>query len=110
MESVDRDCIGGCILYIRENQTKAELLAQLAEECAELAQAALKVRRAWGYGTPTPIQPKEAEKVLFEEIADVRACIEVWDDTSPEEWDAMRAIQDEKTIRWAERIRREKGE
>lgn len=34
--------------------TPAELLAQLAEESAELAQAALKLRRAYDGTNPTP--------------------------------------------------------
>ena len=48
-----------------------ELLAQLAEECAELSQAALKLRRALTGINPTPVTAEEARANLIEEIADV---------------------------------------
>lgn len=50
---------------------KAELLAGLAEEAAELAQAALKYRRAIDGTNPTPKSEAEALAALYEEIADV---------------------------------------
>lgn len=51
---------------------RPELLAQLAEECSELAHAALKLRRALLEGAnPTPIPPEVAEAHLLEELADV---------------------------------------
>ena len=48
-----------------------ELLNQLAEECAELAQAALKYRRAIEGTNYTPVSAYECRKNLLEEIADV---------------------------------------
>ena len=42
---------------------------QLAEECAELAQAALKMIRA--YHKETPLTPEVASMNLLEEVADV---------------------------------------
>lgn len=48
-----------------------ELLAQLVEECAELSQAALKLRRALTGINPTPVTADEARKNLVEEAADV---------------------------------------
>ena len=48
-----------------------ELLAQLAEECAELSQAALKLRRALTGINPTPVTADEARRNLVEEAADV---------------------------------------
>lgn len=48
-----------------------ELLAQLAEECAELSQAALKLRRALTGINPTPVTAEEARANLVEEIADI---------------------------------------
>lgn len=48
-----------------------ELLAQLAEECAELSQAALKLRRALTGINPTPVTADEARWNLVEEVADV---------------------------------------
>lgn len=51
-----------------------EILAQLAEEAAELAQAALKLRRAMDMTNPTPMPVQEAGNHLVEEIADVIVC------------------------------------
>ena len=48
-----------------------ELLCGLAEECSELAQAALKLRRAYDQTNPTPVDPDDAYEKLCEEVADV---------------------------------------
>lgn len=48
-----------------------ELLAGLAEECAELAQAALKLRRCFDGTNPTPKDHEEQYDCLLEEIGDV---------------------------------------
>lgn len=56
---------------------KCEILCQLAEEAAELAKAALKLRRAIDGCNPTPVTREEAEKKLEEEIADVEVCLNV---------------------------------
>ncbi len=50
-----------------------EVACQLAEECNELAQAALKYRRVL-HGT-TPVSDEEALAKLAAEIADVKNCI-----------------------------------
>ena len=50
---------------------KTEILAQLAEEASELAQAALKLRRALDGTNPTPKSVEECEANLIEEWADV---------------------------------------
>ena len=52
-----------------------EILAQLAEEASELAQAALKLRRALDGTNPTPKSVAECEANLTEEIADVNLCV-----------------------------------
>lgn len=52
-----------------------EVLAQLAEEAAELAQAALKLRRALEGKNPTPKTEEECRAALLEEVADVELCI-----------------------------------
>ena len=54
---------------------QAELLAMLAEEAAELAQAALKLRRVLDGKNPTPISYEEAKKRLIEEAADTELCM-----------------------------------
>lgn len=46
---------------------KTEILAQLAEEASELAQAALKLRRALDGTNPTPKSVEECEANLIEE-------------------------------------------
>ena len=51
------------------------IFRQLAEECAELAQASLKLIRA--EREETPVSAKEAMAGLLEEIADVRIMIDV---------------------------------
>ena len=56
---------------IKQHIPQDELLAQLAEECAELSQAALKLRRALTGINPTPVTAEEARANLVEEIADV---------------------------------------
>ena len=48
-----------------------ELLAGLAEECGELTQAALKLRRTFNQVNPTPVSEDAAIDKLYEEIADV---------------------------------------
>ena len=62
---------------IRDLMPLDELLAQLAEEASELAQAALKYRRTLSNANPTPVGRKEAENMLLEEIADVKLCLHV---------------------------------
>lgn len=56
---------------VNEILPQEEILAQLAEEAAELSQAALKLRRALDGRNPTPVSVQEAGNRLLEEIADV---------------------------------------
>ena len=46
------------IVYL--SLSREELLAQLAEECSEAAQAALKLRRAGSGENPTPVSEEDA--------------------------------------------------
>jgi NTP pyrophosphatase (non-canonical NTP hydrolase) len=48
-----------------------ELLAGLAEEATELAQAALKLRRCYDGTNPTPADPEIQYECFLEEICDV---------------------------------------
>ena len=57
---------------------KTEILAQLAEEASELAQAALKLRRALDGKNPTPKSVEECEANLLEETADVKVAMEAY--------------------------------
>ena len=56
---------------IKQHLPQDELLAQLAEEAAELSQAALKLRRALTGINPTPVTVEDARLNLVEEAADV---------------------------------------
>lgn len=67
--------IDNLLTSIRLYLSKEELLATLAEEAAELSQAALKMRRALNHYNVTPIDVLEAEENLIEEIQDVNNCI-----------------------------------
>ncbi len=84
-------------------------LTQLAKECMELRQAALKLRRAMCCGTATPVSIEAAESDLQEEMSDVLSCIEVCQATDIDglvtvgEMSMFRARIEEKLHRWAER-------
>ena len=66
------------IAYIRNHTALSDALTQLAEEAAEVAQAALKLRRAIvPKSSPTPVKTEDALAHLYEELADVRACVKV---------------------------------
>lgn len=62
---------------IIEHLSQGEILAQMAEELAEAAQAALKLRRALGDINPTPKSIPDCWESLEEEIGDVMNCIDV---------------------------------
>lgn len=47
---------------------------QLAEECSELSQAALKMARIIHDTNPTPITHDEALRMVFEEYTDIVQC------------------------------------
>ena len=51
----------------------------LAEECCELAHAALKMARIIRGENPTPKTREEVEKNLVEEVTDVRLCLKELD-------------------------------
>ena len=87
---------------IRSNLSKRELLCQLAEEAAELSQAALKLVRAIGGNNPTPVTKQQAENNLAEEVIDVSVCLSVLGLLSVDPDDDGR--YEEKIQRWASRI------
>ena len=63
--------------FIRGRITEEDALCAIAEEAAELAQAALKLRRAMTGMNPTPVAPKTAKDSILEEIADVQVVCDV---------------------------------
>ena len=93
------------IKYIRENLSREELLTQLAEECAELSKAALKLRRVYNGDNPTPMTRADAYNNLIEEIADVTLCVEVLGFNSPENLYNIGQIWEEKLSRWEQRLK-----
>ena len=82
-----------------------ELLAMLAEECAELAQAALKLRRVIDGTNPTPVSYHLAMKRLHEEVADVNLCI---DQIHCLDDDKLEEIRKTKLARWLTRLMEER--
>ena len=78
----------------------AEKLAGLAEEASELAQAALKLRRAITQFNPTPVSEAEAYMCLLEEIGDVQLYL----DTIDYDEKAVAASQRLKLDRWIRRV------
>lgn len=62
---------------VHEVLSTEALLEQLAEECAELGKAALKVARINRGENPTPLLVEDAISNLVEEVGDVRVCLEV---------------------------------
>lgn len=90
--------------YILRKTPPAELLAGLAEEATELAQAALKMRRVLDGTSPTPTTKEEAFEGLKEEIADVLLFLRLLDlDRQRIEY---RKITQRKIARWADRLRK----
>ena len=89
---------------IRSMMSEEELLCQLAEECNELAKAALKLRRVLAGKNPTPVTEEQARENLLEEIADVDLCIEVLGINTPFYGYLIGNITDEKLARWMSRL------
>lgn len=104
--------------YIASKLSKEEILCQLAEEAAELAQAALKLRRALTETNPTPYSVDAATDNFLTEIADVTvakdAYFELIANTNfgkgtrgPRMY--VEYIADVKSRRWVERLKALEG-
>lgn len=83
---------------------KEYMLRQLAEECSELSQAALKYIRA--ARKETPMRTDEAIEHIVEEIADVSLMIDAVSATvlSERDVDNVQAIKEQKLDRWKTRM------
>ena len=79
---------------------QTELLAGLAEECCELAQAALKLRRFYDQTNPTPIDEEKATEDFYEEIADVQLYLDQL--IYPKSY--IEGIMKRKLKRWKQRL------
>lgn len=78
------------------------MLELLAEECAELAQASLKLARKYRGENPTPRTEAECLKSLEEEIADVMTCVDQLSDVVNME--TVAKVKEEKLVRWKKRM------
>ena len=88
-----------------EKLGKEELLCQLAEEAAELSQAALKLRRAITGENPTPKTYDECFDALIEEIADVKLVQLHYLDLEPDRFYGIADIMKAKEERWIKRLK-----
>lgn len=93
------------IEYIRKRLSREDLLCQLAEECAELGKAALKLCRVYAKRNPTPVKEHEAYSNLLEEIADVFLCFEVLEMDTPTVHRDIQNTMKMKTERWSKRLK-----
>jgi len=83
-----------------------ELLAGLAEEASELAQAALKYRRTFSNINPTPMTGPEAFEKLLEEIADTELYLDqLFMGHAGRYAHRIQAIKERKLERWKERMK-----
>lgn len=87
----------------RDFLTRDTLLCQLAEEAAELAQAALKERRTLTSENPTPKTYQNAHTDLLEEVADVY--VSLGELLSLIDWEVVAHTRAEKEQRWIERLK-----
>ena len=94
--------------YIKTQLTEEELLTQLAEEAAELSQAALKMRRSMTNCNPTPKPREECALELAKEVGDVWVCLDLLDNilrpVMEKEID-MDIFMETRITRWANRLR-----
>lgn len=87
---------------IKDLVDRNTLLLGLAEEAAELAQAALKLHRVLDGKNPTPVPLADAIKALHEEIADV----DLYEEQvmGNLDWDDVYEIKKGKYDRWMKRL------
>lgn len=70
--------------YMRDRIGEPAMYEQMAEECTELAKAALKMARIIRNENPTPVTATEAQDAIIEEFNDVVICaIELGYHSSP---------------------------
>ena len=89
---------------VRAKLSDPELLAQLAEEAAELAQAAIKMRRVMDGENPTPVTFQEAHNNILEEICDVETCVAALLYNTPTAVKVRADLRAKKLERWAGRL------
>lgn len=87
-----------CSREIRQKVSEAALYEQLAEECVELAHAALKLARIKRRENPTPVSVEEAMGAVMEEYTDFRVVAYVLEMG----WDIE--VFEQKLLRWHKRL------
>lgn len=94
---------------INDYLTTPDLLCQLAEEASELAQAALKLKRAMEGTNPTPMSVEECVENMDEEIADVSLLLYPRRSTKREHMLAQSRVVQRKVERWLKRLEEAEG-
>lgn len=93
---------------IIEYISQGEILAQMAEEAVEFAQAALKLRRALDDSNPTPKSIPECWEALEEECGDLMNCIDALMLEDAQNYHAFMSkcgkIAEPKMERWKQRL------
>ena len=84
--------------------TLDDLLIQLAEEAAELAQAATKYYRVTHQSNPTPVTLQDSRDALIEEIADVDVAVDALRRKMGITCDEISEVEDAKIERWRRRV------
>ena len=94
--------------YIAENLSDEDILCQISEEADELAQAALKLRRAITQTNPTPVTVEQAADNLVEEYGDTVGAFLLWakkNNLDNEIYEMSNENIESKFDRWAQRIK-----
>lgn len=88
------------VRFLREHLSPVELWGQLAEEAAELSQAALKMQRLYLNNKPAKTTA-ECRNNVIEEHADLHLLFQIleWSDTME-----RREIMEHKAARWVNRL------
>lgn len=96
--------------FIRDHLSEEDILCQIAEEAAELAQAALKLQRAKMGTNPTPVDVDSAKHKLLEEIADVSVACDALTKTNRNASGFIEHFYISKLNRWVERLKQHEEE
>lgn len=96
--------------YVKKVLPKPVLFVQLAEECDELGQAALKMFRILDGRNPTPVPLEKAMESLFEEISDILGVLRALELTDAQCAAQYAEISSSKYERWVGRLKEKYGE
>lgn len=94
---------------INDYLTTPDLLCQLAEEASELAQAALKLKRAMEGTNPTPKSVEECVANVDEEISDVSLLVDLLGYNKREHLLSQGRVAQRKAERWLKRLEEAEG-